>query len=295
MITEPTTLILGAGASWPYGFPTGQQLRDIIVENTLKEHWQNQFDYYNIEKSEIQQFGNVFERSSLSIDAFLERRQEFLTIGKLSIALALIAKENQSELHKSDNGKWYNYLLNKISEKKIIDIKNNKLFIVTFNYDRSLDWFLVDSLMHSFDVYENDSMNSLGSIMPMHMYGKLGNLPRQGNSERSYMEKIDQMYLNIAIKGINLISEREKEPEILEKIRGSLFASERIYFLGFGYDETNLQRLGIHELKDKLLKGSSYGLGDAEKKSISANWGIDLPDKSNGDVLSFMKNHVDLD
>jgi len=32
MITKPTVLVIGAGASKPYGFPTGQELRDYILE-----------------------------------------------------------------------------------------------------------------------------------------------------------------------------------------------------------------------------------------------------------------------
>ena len=32
MITEDTLLILGAGASFPYGYPTGKELRHIICK-----------------------------------------------------------------------------------------------------------------------------------------------------------------------------------------------------------------------------------------------------------------------
>ena len=34
MFTVPTVLVLGAGASVPYGYPTGDELIDIIIEHT---------------------------------------------------------------------------------------------------------------------------------------------------------------------------------------------------------------------------------------------------------------------
>ena len=36
MITSPTVLILGAGASRQLGFPTGRELLDLIVSQTIQ-------------------------------------------------------------------------------------------------------------------------------------------------------------------------------------------------------------------------------------------------------------------
>ncbi len=33
MITKPTVFILGAGASKPFGYPTGNELKDLIVKH----------------------------------------------------------------------------------------------------------------------------------------------------------------------------------------------------------------------------------------------------------------------
>jgi len=37
MIKEKTVLILGAGASKPYGFPTGEELRREIIDNYVND------------------------------------------------------------------------------------------------------------------------------------------------------------------------------------------------------------------------------------------------------------------
>lgn len=297
MITKQTTLILGAGASKPYHFPTGQELRNKIINNTLgrtNDGWESEFDNYSdINIEDVRKFGCEFEQSPLSIDAFLECRQEFLEIGKWCIALALISEENPGELLKNDKGKWYGYLFRKLLTQDIRQITANRLSIVTFNYDRSIDYFLINSLKHSFNVNEMQCLEILNGIMPMHVYGKLGDLPCQNLISRSYMQKF--IGLNIAVNGIDLISERERERDKFVPIWHSINESERIYFLGFGYDETNLERLAIKESVASIIKGSSFGLGGAEKRSISAKWNIGLPDDSNGDVLHFLKNYVYLD
>ena len=38
MITHPTVFILGAGASKPYGFPTGKELRVQIITEFVNEN-----------------------------------------------------------------------------------------------------------------------------------------------------------------------------------------------------------------------------------------------------------------
>ena len=68
--------------------------------------------------------------------------------------------------------------------------------------------------------------------------------------------------------------------------------ASHIYFLGFGYNDANLERLRLSELpKDKYVAGSSYGLGRTEKLGITDKWKINLPGEGD-DVLGFLKNHI---
>ena len=97
MITKPTVLILGAGASMPYQFPSGKKLREKICRE-IKEPLKDLFDVPS-KKAEVEHFISSFSRSGTSsIDAFLEYRTEFMEIGKLAIALALIPSENEGKL-----------------------------------------------------------------------------------------------------------------------------------------------------------------------------------------------------
>ena len=123
MIKEPAVLILGAGASMDYGFPSGAELlddlvnfvspdgfsRDLIPWETRSEErlhllafantysgsdipWSN----YKVSLEEVHQFREelIFAAPS-SIDDFLYHRSGFEKIGKLCIALCLSSYEKK--------------------------------------------------------------------------------------------------------------------------------------------------------------------------------------------------------
>src|SRR4051794_36706351 len=97
MIREPTVFILGAGASIPYGFPSGYELRKVICQaavgpnQSLPQLLQRTL---NTDPQAIMQFASEFLHSGqMSIDAFLSRRMELATIGKLCIAAELCIRE----------------------------------------------------------------------------------------------------------------------------------------------------------------------------------------------------------
>src|ERR1019366_674159 len=80
MITKSTVLILGAGASKPFNFPTSAELRQILCdENT--EAWIHIRDLVNdiVGPGRFERFVKLFNASSwMSVDTFLEHRSEWL-------------------------------------------------------------------------------------------------------------------------------------------------------------------------------------------------------------------------
>jgi hypothetical protein len=83
MIKKPTTLILGAGASAPFGFPTGYELllnKVLLLDNTSNPVFES-FPQVHVEA-----FKNALSKSGKkSVDSFLEHRPEFVPIGKSAI------------------------------------------------------------------------------------------------------------------------------------------------------------------------------------------------------------------
>jgi hypothetical protein len=75
MITTPTVLVLGAGASYPYGFPTAKGLKELICE---------QFSSTDASASQFLSFLNS-EGLNYPPEAFSEFKEAFLKSGQPSV------------------------------------------------------------------------------------------------------------------------------------------------------------------------------------------------------------------
>src|SRR5438094_963846 len=96
MIEKRTVLILGAGASIPYGFPSGRHLRELILRTAPLRKLMNEIGF---EWSLIDDFQSSLQAADPpSVDVFLEGRQDLLEIGKAAIAAALLPFESDSAL-----------------------------------------------------------------------------------------------------------------------------------------------------------------------------------------------------
>ena len=136
MITKKTVFILGAGTSIPYGYPSGRELLEVIVPPPATP---------GSSRSSL-------EKSSLpSVDFFLEKQPDFINLGKVSIATIIMSLEDPKKLYnfKLREKGIYHYLYNQMVSgcKEISEFGNNKISFITFNYDRSLESFLVFLVM----------------------------------------------------------------------------------------------------------------------------------------------------
>src|SRR5258708_19497688 len=139
MITRPTTLILGAGASAPFGFPTGYQLlNEVLSCAAYSSDGASPLLALDYGTGQIQAFWEALRASGKSsVDSFLEHRPTLVDIGKAAMAWALIRCESEQKLFKRDGTNWYEYLFNRLNSR-FEDFDKNKLTLLTFNYDRSL-------------------------------------------------------------------------------------------------------------------------------------------------------------
>lgn len=248
MITRPTVLILGAGASKPYGFPSGHELLYEIRAGLMGEA----HDFFRtikeqgIETDHIKDFCKELTYADPpSVDAFLEHRTEFREVGKLAITLRLIPRENEknffdrafNELSK------YQYLFEELKAPSFDEFAGNNLSIVTFNYDRSIEHYLFTVLKHRYYKSDEECAKKLSNIPIIHVHGSLGSLPWQDASGRPYRPKYNKEEIIAASGQIKVIPEQEDASAEFDEAFKIMDKALEIYFLGFGYHTDNLRRL----------------------------------------------------
>jgi hypothetical protein len=329
MIKVPTVLILGAGASIPFGFPSGLQLKaeicraidekgEIFEDLKLFTDPDQVRDFYN----------NLLLSSEMSIDAFLEHNPDYFKIGRRAIANVLLRKEKHAELYENWIDKWldpankdrhwYQLLFSKLNTP-FEDFEGNNLKVITFNYDRSLEYFLWKSMKAKYSKQNEVAvLEKLRKIPILHVYGKLGSLPKYdtegfmvpydlfGKIRREEEDEYSwRNYVYQASCKIITIHNKEQEEElkgIIEKAQKFLRSAQRIYFLGFGYDKINMERLflphGMNLLKDEKLGQKCFGTAldlSPHHKRFLAEFGLekmdlDLDYEARGGAPTFFPN-----
>ena len=216
MISKKTVLVLGAGASVDYEFPSGEKLIQKIIDfcsgkpNSsevfnqnllaliLHKHFQNNgikktlYECYEIVERFRVQLANANPRS---IDDFIASNNTmgFDIVGKACIVLVISSHESNSNSKFSEG--WYRYLWNKIYDGNREGMKKNlkNLTIITFNYDRSLEYYLYNRMQNLFGMTSQQTGKLFNeNVVVYHMYGQLGSFEwQQRDSLVNNYEMID--------------------------------------------------------------------------------------------------------
>ena len=290
MISDSTVLVLGAGASIEYGFPDGVKLRQQIV----REIRQGVDDLergnpdassvfallYQLEESpseketpgKLLRFANALENSGLSsVDLFLERRPEFEEIGKAAIAVSLMRYEDPVKLHDrtETEPRWYEYLWGRLTaDADGRAFGSNKLSIVTFNYDRSLEQFLYTAME---ETYPSDADRLWKNTVPIcHVHGQLGEYSPGASNHRDYQQEFGLGELRRARDAIRIVSDADA-PSTLGMVWNRLEHAEIVCFLGFDYHLSNMSKLNEGDAllsRPKTIYGTTMGVGEARRERI---------------------------
>lgn len=261
--------VLGAGASMPYDYPSGEGL-----VNSIKTMDEGQIYEFVVESPQyttdhVKQFVNdLYQAGINSIDRFLQRRVEYSNVGRTMIAYHLMEFEKPGTLHTPRKDRWYPYLYNEILLADSPDeFVQNRVSFITYNYDRSLETYFFQALKAGFGLTDQKAAEYVLRIPIIHVHGSFGQLPGMGPEVRRYASNFDG--IQKAVSQLRIISDDIESSGILDECKMCLEVASHVVFLGFGYDNVNVSRLQLHNYcANAVIRGSALDKTNAEKSFI---------------------------
>lgn len=281
MIEAGTVFVLGAGASAPYGFPLGHDLRQQIVRmlsNLSGEEYKMLLSCGHNEKY-VDGFRNDLDDAIHgTIDDFISDRPKYRVIASQAICIALAKCENHSKIFRHRD--WYPYLFELLNVRDGSSMLNG---IITLNYDRSLEHYLSRSIAVSFEGQNLQRAQALLDKFPIcHLHGTLGEYP-----QRPYHNKIETAEIIKMAEVLRITSDDDLDNSPQYKAaRQMCDSAKEIIFLGFGYHERVIRRLGVHNITSNIkLRGTAHNL-TPKKKDVEAIFKTKIELDNNGYLIS---------
>lgn len=281
MLAKKTCLLLGAGASSHLGYPLGAQLQDQMVAE-LREPEKILSVIDGLSGSNVSDLRNFYSELAFgdwkSPDEFLTKRPRFGVLGKRLIVTLLAKCEDPHAL--AVRAGWYRRLRTAIGANTLKDFQKNRLSIVTFNYDRSIEFFLHRFVQVQFQLDYNAAWSVVKETIPIvHVHGMLAEYPVRGYGTEHVLPLHSR---DIPIKIVSEVEDNSADFALASKL---LHEAEKVVVFGFGFGEDNVRRLkffeeGESERRDVTI-AIGHARGDAHRKATEdslARWGL-LPKK----------------
>ena len=317
MIRKPTVLILGAGASHPYGYPLGNGLVTGIVGLTRSGgppaggHPGGLHPVLLREPPYRDQVGDFHERLRLSetssIDDFLESNADYRDIGRLCIAAHLTVWGPASNHESHPDRHWYRYLWERMRQgvRTSGEFRENQVRVITYNYDTSLERYFAGVLRYTFPDLAASGLEAAKALRDsalhvVHLHGSLGESADQvfTVSDRMTLNRLD-FYRQVAA-GIRIVHD-DKPTDEYARAHEWLRAAEVICFLGFGYHPTNVKRLDVlGQIRGRagvFYGGTALGLEEAEIERAESLLAIGGPRflRRDLDALLYLRRYAPLE
>jgi hypothetical protein len=275
--------VIGAGASAEISMPIGTDLKKQISallsneRDELRRLGLEQAAQFGIEAIEIYyervrtgemtkyQLSDAMTKMvraldyDTSIDNFLYNHQNneaYQIFGKTAIFSTILKAEKASILWTDVNNRdytpilentWYlslfQQLIRQATVKTFINRLNDIQFI-TFNYDRSLEFYLYHSIKRSYEVTPEKATEIMNNLQIYHPYGQVGFLPYQQGSLTFDYGAFQQYAENNLAQCIKTYTEgTDIKSKDYKKAMFNLYDAEKVIFLGFAFHQQNIDLL----------------------------------------------------
>jgi len=310
VITHPTTFVVGAGASFDFGFPLGEGLtkqisNSLILNNTARSDAAELMrtalsilprrSDVRIATVELYRQAPILRAglgTASSIDAFLDSRHDdgaIELLGKMAIGACLITAERAcSPLRPRRPGEpidisasessWIARLFRTVlapgvKKSHLERIFENVSFIV-FNYDRCIEHYLTHALASHFTI----DLDTAASVVRdrlniVHPYGSLG--PLHGVNDAIDFGHDYRSDTPHAADGIYAISQRiltftESQKANAAEAKAMVENALRLVFLGFGFGDQNMELLRPRNTTIQDIRGTVKGLSRSNQREVAA-------------------------
>jgi hypothetical protein len=276
------TYVIGAGASAEIGMPVGATLKKHISAFLSNDPAEKR-KYYREEqivfgdKAIVRYFQyirpGVLQKhhldlmpemlhalaADISIDNFLYTHKDneaYQIFGKIAIFTAILKAEQSSLLWTFPNNlkyisilenTWYLSLFRQLFRQATLNQfiqRLKEIQFITFNYDRSLEFYLYWSIQRYYEISEEKAAEIMNNAYIYHPYGQVGFLPYQNGpltfdygTFQTYTENNLSKYIKTYTEGTD---SKEKS---YRKAMYNLYESEKVIFLGFAFHKQNIDLL----------------------------------------------------
>jgi hypothetical protein len=256
MLKRPVCLVLGAGASAPYSFPTGGGLCDS-VHNMPDDWWPLANELFGANRNYHRQFVTSLRKAgSPSLDHFIGKQGQYRDYVQALIAFRISEGESPTRIYAANaNLDWARFLFQLIVDDAdtLDEVAAAPLSVVSFNFDRSFEesaLIRLSSMYGSPDkpeaVRRNEAAAAIVKWSIVHVHGSLGTLPefaKGSESCRPYKHTLDLDALRRARERITLLPDAVDDSPEFQIAQTLIRDAEFTLFLGFGFHRLNCCRV----------------------------------------------------
>jgi hypothetical protein len=289
MFKERTLFVLGAGASFEVGIPVGTGLARMIADLLTTELYrQAASDFFRSLYNRFPQQSRTFDHAAVairdgvrltnSIDDYLDRRsgnEAIQHVGKAAIVKSILFAERQCRFiyghGRSPNFgidlaedtwfvKFFRMLGAEVHISKVAQIFDNVTFVV-FNYDRCVEFFLINALQLVYGIGLNESRTIVAKCRIIHPYGTIASLGVDSSSVPfGGVDGFEHDYAALS-DGLRTYTEEMADKETVGQIYEEITLAKQIVFLGFGYNTPNMELLRPpQKISLKPVFGTALGM-----------------------------------
>jgi len=217
-----------------------------------------------------------FQSQETSIDRFVQQRGgAFTGIAKYTLAAILLQCEGSAYLNRD----WYGILRDAILQNGLEKIPTDRLQIVTFNYDRSVEVYLWRAIQHTFGLQEGVAYQKVEALRIYHAYGSLGELRDASRGTVVPWASTREEQIRDASQCLGLV--RPLSEGLPRHVGDFIKSSDFVCFLGFGFWPENLTLLKDYVTANTAVYASNLGLTSRLRDQVNSifqkiKWGDGL-------------------